>query len=130
MERVICGSLNENKHMKSATFRRFLFSFTLTNDTFSKRGTFKGGESQIPNLDRASGARDEDVVTLQVSVDDGRRSRVQEVKPFQDLSTPTLEQLELHLLESLQVAVNKQRGARLNRAFPKQIKTLNEEKVP
>lgn len=79
--------------MKSATFGRYLCLFTLTNDTFSKRGTFKSGESQIPNLDRACGARDEDVVTLQVPVDDGRRSRVQEVKPFQDLSTPTLEQL-------------------------------------
>lgn len=68
-------------------------SFTLTNDTFSKRGTFKSGQSQVPDLDRAGGARDKDVVTLQVPVDDGRRSRVQEVEPLQDLSTPTLEQL-------------------------------------
>lgn len=81
------------KDRKSATFGRYLCLFTLTNDTFSERGTFESGESQIPNLDRAGGARDEDVVTLQVPVDDGRRSRVQEVKPFQDLSTPALEQL-------------------------------------
>lgn len=67
--------------------------FTLTDDTFSERGTFEGGEPQVSDLDRAGGARDEDVVTLQVSVDDGRRSRVQEVKPFEDLSTPALEQL-------------------------------------
>lgn len=79
--------------MEKAGLGRCLHLFTLTNDTFSKRGTFKRGESQISDLDRASGARDEDVVTLQVSVDDGRRSRVQEVKPFEDLSTPTLEQL-------------------------------------
>lgn len=81
------------KDIISAKLGRYLCLFTLTNDTFSKRGTFKSGETQIPNLDRASGARDEDVVTLQVPVDDGRRSRVQEVKPFQDLSTPALEQL-------------------------------------
>lgn len=79
--------------MENATLGRCAHLFTLTNDTFSKRGTFKSGESQISDLDRASGARDEDVVTLQVSVDDGRRSRVQEVKPFEDLSTPALEQL-------------------------------------
>lgn len=79
--------------MAKATLGRCLHLFPLTNDTFCKRGTFKSGKSQISNLDRAGGARDEDVVTLQVSVDDGRRSRVQEVKPFEDLSTPTLEQL-------------------------------------
>lgn len=79
--------------LKGATFRSYLCLFTLTNHTFSKRGTFKSGESQIPDLDRAGGARDEDVVTLQVPVNDGRRPRVQEVEPFQDLSTPTLEQL-------------------------------------
>lgn len=79
--------------MENATMGRCLHFFTLTNDTFGKRGTFKSGKSQISDLYRASGARDEDVVTLQVSVDDGRRSRVQEVKPFEDLSTPTLEQL-------------------------------------
>lgn len=102
--------------------------FTLTNDTFSKRGTFQSGQSQIPNLDGAGGARDEDVVTLQVPVDDGGRPRVQEVEPFQDLEAPALQQLQLHLLESLQVAVNQQRRTRSRQALPKQIKTL--EKVP
>lgn len=81
------------KGLEEATLGRCLHLFPLTDDTFSKRGTFKSGESQISDLDGAGGARDEDVVTLQVSVDDGRRPRVQEVKPFQDLSTPTLEQL-------------------------------------
>lgn len=37
-------------------------------------------------------------------MDDGRGARVQEVKPFEDLTTPALQQLQLHLLEPLQVA--------------------------
>lgn len=91
--------------------------YTLTNDTFSKRGTFESGQSQISDFDRASGARDEDVVTLEISVDDGRRACVQEVKPFEDLSTPTLQQLQLHLLESLQVPLNKQKEDKLEHTF-------------
>lgn len=98
--------------MKGETFKRYLCLFPLTNDTFSKRGTFQSGQSQIPNLDGAGGTRDEDVVTLEVPVDDGGRPRVQEVEAFQDLQAPALQQLQLHLLESLQVAVNQQRRTR------------------
>ena len=79
----------------------------LTNDTFSKRGTFESGQPQISYLDGADGAGDEDVVTLEVPVDDGRSACVQEVKPFEDLTTPALQQLQLHLLEPLQVPKTK-----------------------
>lgn len=54
--------------------------FTLTNDTFSKRGTFESGQSQISYLDGAGGAGDEDVVTLEVPVDYRRSPGVKEVK--------------------------------------------------
>lgn len=74
-----------------------------TYDTFSKRSTFEGGQPQISYLDGAGGAGDEDVVTLEVPVDDGRGACVQEVKPFEDLTTPALQQFQLHLLEPLQV---------------------------
>lgn len=80
----------------------------LTNDTFSKRGTFEGGQPQISYLDGADGAGDENVVTLEVPVDDGRSARVQKVKPFEDLTTPALQQLQLHLLEPLQVPKTKE----------------------
>lgn len=76
---------------------------TLTNNTFSKGGTFESGQPQVADLNGAGGAGDEDVVTLEVSVDDGRSARVQEVKPFEDLTAPALQQLQLHLLEPLQV---------------------------
>lgn len=65
----------------------------LTNDTFSKWGTFESGEPQISDLNRASGAGDEDVVTLEVPVDDGGSACVKEVKPLEDLATPALQQL-------------------------------------
>lgn len=79
----------------------------LTNDTFSKRGTFESGQPQISNLDRAGRASDEDVVALQVPVDDGRSACVQEVKPFEDLTAPALQQFQFHLLEPLQVPKTK-----------------------
>lgn len=80
----------------------------LTNDTFSERGTFESGEPKISNLDGADGPGDEDVVTLEVPVDDGRRACVQEVKPFEDLTTPALQQLQLHVLEPFQVPKRKE----------------------
>lgn len=43
-----------------------------TYDTLGKGGSFECGQAQVPNLDGARGARDEDVVTLEVTVDDGR----------------------------------------------------------
>ena len=39
----------------------------------------EGGESQVADLDRTRGAGDEDVVALEVPVDDGRGTRVEEV---------------------------------------------------
>lgn len=62
-------------------------------------------------------------------MDDGRRARVQEVKPFEDLTTPALQQLQLHLLEPLQVPKTKQGGQDLT-PRSKHIKKLEEEKVP
>lgn len=84
-----------------------LHRITPTNDAFSKRGTFKRGQPQVSDLDGAGGAGDEDVVTLEVPVDDGRSARVQEVKPFEDLTTPALQQFQLHLFEPLQVTTRK-----------------------
>lgn len=103
--------------------------FTRTNDTFSKRGTFESGQPQIAYLDGAGGAGDEDVVTLEVPVDDGRSAGVQEVKPFEDLTTPALQQLQLHLLKPFQVPKTKEDKTKLP-IISEHIKTLEEEKVP
>lgn len=80
---------------------------SLTYDTFSKRGTFESGKPQISDLNRASWAGDEYVVTLQVAVNYWRCACVQEVKAFEDLSTPALQQFQLHLLESFQIPKTK-----------------------
>lgn len=98
----------------------------LTNDTFSEWGTFERGQAQVSYLDGARGAGDEDVVTFEVPVDDGRSARMQEVKPLEDLTTPALQQLQLHLLEPLQVPETKEDGAEY--ASSKQaVKMLEEE---
>lgn len=75
-----------------------------TDDTLGKRGPLQRGQAQISYLHRASGPRDEDVVTFQVSVDDGRGPGVKEVEAFEDLSAPGTQNLDFHHLEALQVA--------------------------
>lgn len=75
-----------------------------TYDTLGEGGSLERGQAQVPNLDRARGARDEDVVTLEVTVDDGGRAGVQEMQPLEDLPAPALQHLQLHLLEPLQIA--------------------------
>ena len=37
---------------------------------------FQRGQSQIPNLDQPCGAVDEDIITLEISVDDGQTASV------------------------------------------------------
>lgn len=76
-----------------------------TYDTLGKGGPLQRGQTQVPDLHWARGPGDEDVVALQVPVDDGRRSGVQEVKAFEDLSAPGTQNLDFHDLETLQVAV-------------------------
>lgn len=61
---------------------------SLTYDTFGEGGPLQCGQSQVSDLHRARGPRDEDVVALQVPVDDGRGPGVQEVETFKDLPAP------------------------------------------
>lgn len=81
--------------------------FFPTDDTLCKRGPLQCGQTQVPDLHRARGPRDEDVVAFQVPMDDGRGSGVQEVEAFEDLSAPRTQDLDLHDLETLQVAKKK-----------------------
>lgn len=78
-----------------------------TYDTLGKRSPLESGKAQITNLDRSSGPSDEDVVTLEVTVDDGGRPGMKEVKPFQDLPTPAAQDFNLHLLKPLQIPAEK-----------------------
>lgn len=84
-----------------------------TYDTLGKGGSLEGGQAQVANLDRARGARDEDVVTLEVAVDDGGRASVQEMQTLEDLPAPALQHLQLHLFKPLQIPAGDQRGSDL-----------------
>lgn len=75
----------------------------LTYYTFGKRCSFQGGQTQVANLHGAGGPGDEDVVTLEVSVDDGGSPCVQKQQALQDLPAPASQYLGLHHLEPLQV---------------------------
>lgn len=77
--------------------------WVLTDDALGERGLLERGEAQVSDLDGGGGSGDEDVVTLEVSVQDGGAARVQELKTLQDLKAPTLQQLQLHLTEPAQV---------------------------
>lgn len=84
-----------------------VFFFSPTDDTLCKGGPLQRGQTQVPDLHRARGPRDEDVVAFQVPVDDGWGSGVQEVEAFEDLSAPRTQDLDLHDLETLQVAARR-----------------------
>lgn len=86
-----------------------------TDDALGKRGSLQRGQAQVADLHGACGARDEDVVTLQVPVDDGRRSCVQEVEAFEDLTAPRAQHLDLHHLEALQVAARQRERKKKDR---------------
>ena len=73
----------------------------LTDDALCERGPLKGGQAQISYLDGARGARYEDVVTLEVSVDNWRGPGVEEVEALQYLSAPAPQHLGLHDLKAL-----------------------------
>lgn len=75
----------------------------LTDHTLGEGGSFERGQTQVPDLHAARGPRDEDVVTLQVPVDDGRSACVQEVQAFEDLTTPAAQHFGFHHLEALQI---------------------------
>lgn len=72
-----------------------------TYDTLGKRSPLESGKAQVADLDGSGGPSDENVVTLEVTVDDGRRPGMKKVKPFQDLPTPAPQDFDLHLLKPL-----------------------------
>lgn len=49
-----------------------MYSASFTYDTLSEGSVLEGSEPEVPDLDTASGARDEDVVALEIAMDDGR----------------------------------------------------------
>lgn len=70
-----------------------------TYDALGKGGPLEGSQTQVSNLDRSGRSGDEDVVTLEVPVDDGRRPGMKEVQPLQNLPAPAAQDFDLHLLK-------------------------------
>ena len=74
---------------------------------------FERCEAQIANLDRASRARDEYIVALQIAMDDRRIPRVQVVETLQNLTAPRFQNLQFKnlsfidgVLENQQILFN------------------------
>ena len=63
--------------------------FGSSNHRFGKGLVFEGGQAQVTNLDRSGGAGDENVVAFEISVNNRRRSGVQKMKAFENLSAPS-----------------------------------------
>lgn len=78
-----------------------------TNNTFCEWGPLQCRQAQVSNFHGAGGASDEDVVTLEVSVDDRRSPRVKEEEAFENLSAPAPQNFRLHHLKALQIPVKK-----------------------
>ena len=80
-----------------------ILNHMLTNNSLDVRA-FQSSQSQISNLDQSRRAVDEDVVTLEISVDDGLTPSVQEVETAQDLTTPATNHLGLDGLQTTHVS--------------------------
>ena len=76
----------------------------LTNDSLDIR-SFQCCKAQVANLNKACGAVDEDVVTLEVSMDDGGCAGVEKVEASQDLPTPAADHFMLDCFQPAHVAV-------------------------
>jgi hypothetical protein len=77
---------------------------SLTNDGLSERALLQRCQTQISNLHHPRSSGDENIVTLQVSVNDGWRTGMEEEQPFQDLSAPALDDLHVDFsVEALQI---------------------------
>lgn len=70
-----------------------------TYDALGKGGPLECSQAQVSNLDRSGRSGDEDVVTLEVPVDDGRRPGMKEMQPLQNLPAPAAQDFDLHLLK-------------------------------
>ena len=77
---------------------------TCTYDCFDFRA-FQCRQAQVSNLDKSSGPVNENVVTLEVTVDDWWRACVQKVQATQDLPAPAAYYLGLDGLEATHVPV-------------------------
>ena len=73
-------------------------------------GDLQCSQPEVPNLYQSSGPVDEDVVTLEVSVDDGGVAGVEVVQALQDLPAPGTNELDLDILEPTHVSVVWGRG--------------------
>ena len=102
----------EEKELNSRPRRRReskLVDITLTDHRLGEGSVLEGGQTEVADLDLAGGARDEDVVALQVPVNNGRVARVQKLEPPQNLTAPLFDDLQGHLLltEVLQISARK-----------------------
>lgn len=98
-----------------------MYNWSLTNDTFGKRGPLQCRQAQVSNFDRTRRTSDEDVVTLQVSVNDGRGPGVEEVEAFENLPAPAPENFGLHDLKPLQIPAGRKKKSFWNVLNPAEV---------
>lgn len=67
-----------------------IYSSRLTYDWFGERSVFKRSQAKVANFDAACCPSDENVVTFQVSMYDGRRSRMEKLQTLENLAAPWL----------------------------------------
>ena len=96
-------TMDYNKLYQARNYTKACAS-SLTNDSLDV-GPLERGQTEVPYLDEARRAVDEDVVALEVAVDDWGQPRVQEGQASQDLSSPAADHLGLDGLQTTHVAV-------------------------
>lgn len=95
--------------MSHNVFWKQLIIIQPTYNTLCKGGSHESGQPQVTYLDWARGTSNEDVITLEISVDNRRGPGVKEVESFQNLSTPAPQDLGFHLLKALQISIREKK---------------------
>lgn len=62
---------------------------------------------------------DEDIIALEISVNDGRLPRVEEHEAFENLTTPTLQNFDVDLLEAPKIRLQRARCHQLRDEYKK-----------
>ena len=99
-------SIGEGGRQLKHTVSNSVKTISHTNNALGKWLVLERGQAEVTNLHRAGRTSDEDIVTLEVTVDHGRSATVEEQQTFQDLSTPVLENVQVDASEPLYVAAN------------------------
>lgn len=87
--------------------------FGRPDNRFRETSILQRSQTKVTDFDASGCARNKDIITFQITMDDGRGARVKEVKSLQDLATPGFEHLRVDLFEAAEIGLQRPRQHQL-----------------